>query len=238
MNAFLYSVGLQWKIDLRNKSVVICYYVVPLVFFLFMGGIFTTINPDSQKTLIESMTVFAVTMGAVIGTPVTLAEIYGSDIKKAYQVGNIPLWSAVLINFISAFIHLFLSNLLILVLAPILFKASMPQNFIAFWLKEFLLIASSLSIGSVLGIYIKAISKLTMAGQLIFLPSIMISGIMFPITMLPEVVAQIGQFFPASAGFALLVSSEILWMPIFVCLGVILLCLILIVIQLQKMQAE
>jgi hypothetical protein len=40
MSAFLYGVVLQWKLDFRNKGVLLTYYVVPLVFFAFMGGIF------------------------------------------------------------------------------------------------------------------------------------------------------------------------------------------------------
>lgn len=37
MNAFLYGVALQWKLDLRNKGILLSYYIVPLVFFAFMG---------------------------------------------------------------------------------------------------------------------------------------------------------------------------------------------------------
>lgn len=49
-----------------------------------MGGIFTSVMPESKETLIQSMTVFAVTMGALIGLPPSLTEIYRSDIKNAY----------------------------------------------------------------------------------------------------------------------------------------------------------
>ena len=65
-------------------------YAVPLVFFAIMGGIFTSIMPETTDTLIPSMTVFAVSMGALIGLPPSLAEIYRSDIKNAYQANGIP----------------------------------------------------------------------------------------------------------------------------------------------------
>lgn len=51
MGAFLYSVGLHLKLNLRNKEILIMYYIVPLVFFLFMGGIFTSILPGADKRL-------------------------------------------------------------------------------------------------------------------------------------------------------------------------------------------
>ena len=82
MKAFLYGVALQWKLDIRSKTLLITCYIVPLLFFAVMGGIFTSINPEAKSTLIQSMTVMGVSMGALIGLPPSLAEIYGSDIKK------------------------------------------------------------------------------------------------------------------------------------------------------------
>lgn len=64
MKAFLYGVSLQWKMDIRSKTLLITCYIVPLLFFAVMGGIFTSVMPDSKDTLIQSMTVFGVTMGA------------------------------------------------------------------------------------------------------------------------------------------------------------------------------
>lgn len=85
MSAFLYGVVLQCKLDMRSKSLLITCYVVPLLFFALMGGIFTSINPAARETLIQSMTVMGIAMGALIGLPPSLAEIYGSDIKKSVQ---------------------------------------------------------------------------------------------------------------------------------------------------------
>ena len=33
MNAFIYAVALQWKLDIRSKSLLITCYAVPLLFF-------------------------------------------------------------------------------------------------------------------------------------------------------------------------------------------------------------
>ena len=58
MNAFLYGLALQWKLDLRSKTLLITCYLVPLLFFVMMGGIFTTILPGAEETLLPAMTVF------------------------------------------------------------------------------------------------------------------------------------------------------------------------------------
>lgn len=38
MRAFIYQIGLNWKLNLRSKELLVHYYVVPLVFYLFIGG--------------------------------------------------------------------------------------------------------------------------------------------------------------------------------------------------------
>ena len=63
MNGFLYTLALQWKLDIRSKSLLVTYYIVPLIFFLLMGGIFTSVMPEMGSTLIQSMIVMSVSMG-------------------------------------------------------------------------------------------------------------------------------------------------------------------------------
>ncbi len=82
MNGFLYSLALQWKLDIRSKSLLVTYYIVPLIFFLLIGGIFTSVMPEMGSTLIQSMIVMSVSMGAFLGLPPSLIETYGSDIKR------------------------------------------------------------------------------------------------------------------------------------------------------------
>lgn len=201
MNAFLYGIGLQWKLNARSKEILVHYYLVPLIFYVFIGGIFTAIDPESSDTIIQSMTVFGITMGGVLGSPYPLVEFYGSDMKKSYQVGGIPVWTAAAGNFISGVLHLFLMSMVILITAPFMFDAAMPGYLPGYFLFLLLLITASLSVGMVFGLCLKSASKLGMATQLVFLPSIMLSGMMFPKSLLPQVLQNIGKIFPATWGF-------------------------------------
>ena len=215
MNGFLYSVALQWKLDIRSKSLLVTYYIVPLVFFLIMGGIFTSVMPGMGSTLIQSMTVMSVSMGAFLGLPPSLVEIYGSDIKKIYNANGVPIYLGLVTMVLSAFVHLMMTCIVILLLAPILFKASLPTQLPIFLLSLTIYIIVSLSIGSSLGLTLKNQAKLTMIAQLVFLPSIMLSGIMFPISLLPDFLQVIGHVFPAYWGYRLMLDKglrlENLW---------------------------
>ncbi|MFQ6794418.1 MAG: ABC transporter permease [Thomasclavelia sp.] len=200
MKGLLYGIGLQFKMDLRSKSLLITCYVVPLVFFLIMGTIFTSLMPDVKTTLISSMIIMTVTMASLIGVPPSLVEIYGSEIKKMYQVNGISLSFGLLAIMIFAFIHIMIVSIIILILAPVLFAAVIPANIGVYLLKVAFFTIVSLSIAGILGLLIKKQAKLTMISQLIFLPSIMLSGIMFPITLLPAFFKNIGNCFIATWG--------------------------------------
>ena len=133
---------------------------------------------------------------------------------------------------LSAFVHLIMTCIVILLLAPILFKASLPSQLPLFFLALGIYIFVSLSIGSILGLTVKNQAKLTMIAQLVFLPSIMLSGIMFPITLLPDLLQAIGRLFPASWGYRLMLengfSLENLWYLILVSCIAIISCILLL----------
>ena len=238
MNGFLYGVALQWKLDIRSKSLLVTCYIVPLIFFLLMGGIFTSVVPEMGSSLIQSMIVMSVSMGALIGLPPSLIETYGSGIKKVYKANGVPIWLGLVTMFLSAFIHLMSTCIVIVLLAPILFEAAIPKHIPFFFLALAIYIAVSLSIGSVLGLTVKNQAKLTMTSQLVFLPSIMLSGIMFPVDLLPDVLESLGRIFPAAWGYRLMLDHgfcfEHLWYLILIFSAAVIVCGIVLKKQKSK----
>ena len=207
MGAFLYGIFLQWKLDIRSKTLLITCYIVPLLFFAIMGGIFTSVMPEARYTLIQSMTVFGVTMGALIGLPPSLVEIYSSDIKKVYKANGVPLYLGLVLTNISAYIHLFIMSIILYIAAPIAFNAEIPENPALYFASLAIFIAVSLSIASIIGLVVKDQAKTSMVSIIIFLPSIMLSGIMFPIELLPKAFETIGKIFPATWGHKVMTDS-------------------------------
>lgn len=237
MNGFLYGVALQWKLDIRSKSLLVTCYIVPLIFFLLMGGIFTSVMPEMGSTLIQSMIVMSVSMGAFVGLPPSLIETYGSDVKKVYKANGVPIYLGLVTMFLSSFVHLMIACIVIVLLAPILFEAALPGALPVFFLALAVYIIVSLSIGSLLGLTVKNQAKLTMIAQLVFLPSIMLSGIMFPTDLLPDFLETVGRIFPASWGYRLMLDNgfcaENLWYLIAVFFVAVIICGI--VLKKQKM---
>ena len=213
MKAFLYGVGLQFKMDIRSKTMLITCYLVPLVFFFFMSGIFTSVDPSAVNTLIPSMSVFVITMSALIGLPPSLGEVYGGDIKKVYKANGVPLSLGVVTQFISSFIHTLIVCLIVFAVAPLVFKAKLPTNLPLYFCSLVVLLCVTLAIGCIIGLLIKTQAKQTMVAMIIFLPSVMLSGIMFPATMLPDFMQYLAYIFPATIGFQAMTTFEVWHLP-------------------------
>ncbi len=207
MKAFLYGVSLQWKLDIRSKTLLITCYIVPLLFFAIMGGIFTSAMPGAEYTLIQSITVFGVTMGALAGLPPSLVEIYSGDIKKVYKANGVPLYLGLVLTNISAYIHLFIMSIILYIAAPLAFNARIPENPARYFISLAVFIAVSLSIASVIGLALKDQARASMFSIIVFVPSTMLSGIMFPASMLPKTFETIGKLFPATWGYKLMSES-------------------------------
>ena len=225
MKPFLYGLLLQWKMNLRNKDIVVFYYLVPLLFYLFMSTVFIAIIPNVQQTLIASMTIFGITMGGILGSPYPLIELFSYDIRKSYQVANIPLYTLVLSNFLSAFIHLLIMSLIIFISAPLLFQVTLPADILHYLLSLILILCTTLSIGTIFGLYVKSSAKLAMYTQIIFLPSIVLSGIMFPLDLLPSFLQICSFLLPATWGYQLLAEIPSSPFPLFLLTGICLYCI-------------
>lgn len=238
MNAFLYGAALQWKLDIRSKSLLITCYVVPLLFFAVMGGIFTSINPEASHTLIQSMTVLGVSTGALIGLPPSLVEIYGSDIKKVYKANGVPLYLGLVSIFLSAFIHLLIMCTIIYLAAPVIFNVTPPASLPLYFGSLAIFIAVSLSVGSVLGLWVKNQAKLTMISQVIYLPSIMLSGIMFSVDLLPGFFKIAGKIFPATWGYKLMTDDCFYFGSLWPLAAILSAAVILCVFLLKRLQSE
>lgn len=238
MSAFLYGIALQCRLDIRSKSLLITCYLVPLLFFAIMGGIFTSLMPEAKDTLIQSMTIMGVSMGALIGVPPSIVELYGTDVKKMYKANGIPLCFGLLSLVLSAFVHLLLMSVIIFIVAPIAFDATIPSHLPSYFGTLVLFVAVSLSVASVLGMLVKNQAKLTMFSQLAFLPSIMLSGIMFPTALLPNSLAVFGKVFPAAWAYELLANGQIDQKEFIPLLIIFVIAVMLCVFLLRKLRSD
>jgi ABC-type multidrug transport system, permease component len=198
MKAFFKYLWIQFKTDLRDKGNLLNYYLVPLAFYFVMGAVFSSITPLMKSTLAASMTIFAVTMGAVMGSPTALVRMRESGTLRAFKVNGISGSAVLCIQAISTFIHLFIVATLIYLITPLAYHGDVPASIPAYFGIVTVLLLANIGIGLLIGVVAPSLAYSTMLSMLVFLPSLMLSGIMFPASMLPSALRWTGRIFPAT----------------------------------------
>lgn len=198
MKAFFKYLAIQFKMDFRDKGTLLTYYLMPLLFFLVIGPVFASVNPMVKPTLAASMGIFAITMGAVTGAPLPLVRLRESGTLRAFKVNGIPPAAVLAVHALSALIHLLLVCAVIFVVSPLMLHADVPKQPVVFFLILILLIVASTGVGILVGVTARNHAVASVASMLIFFPSAMLSGMMFPANMLPKAFIMLGRVFPAT----------------------------------------
>ena len=198
MKAFFRYFWIQFKMDLRDRGKLLNFYLVPLMFFLVMGAVFASISPMMKSTLAASMSIFSVTMGAVMGIPAPMVKMREIGTLRAFQVNGIPGAAVIWVQAISAFIHTFILAVVIYLVSPLAFHSQTPKSPVCYFIILALLVFTSTGMGLLIGVISKSQSVATMFSMVIYMPSLLLSGIMFPASMLPKLFAWLGRILPAS----------------------------------------
>ncbi len=209
MNAIFTQLGIQLKCDMRDKGILAVYYIVPLLMFFVLGIIMDAMASGNSGYMLEAVCcIFAISMAAFVGLPQGIVSARSTGVLDAYKAAGIPPWSYLLSNIMLAFGHMMLVCLIIVLLAPPVFGTGGIADLPVFWGAVALTALSSCAVGTLLAALVKKQSMITMIGILVFLPSIMFTGIMFPASLLPEAMRNIGGVLPAALAQKMISGGE------------------------------
>ena len=198
MKAFAYHFSFEFFTGLRNKTLLLMMYLLPLGFHFMMGLMMVDINPFFQETMIPAMVIFALLSGMILGLPQPLVEAREAGIFRSYKINGVPAASILVIPALSAFIHASIASLVIVVTGSLVFQAPLPSNWLPFILVFLATALTCSGLGVLIGV-ISANSRITVLwSQLIYLPSMMAGGLMVPLPMLPEALVRVARLLPAS----------------------------------------
>ncbi len=197
MRAMLYHAAFEFGSGLRNRAMLLL-YLFPLGFYLIVGALMVGINPGFRETVIPAMVVFALMVGCLLGLPDPIVAAREAGIYRSFKIHGVPAASILLLPGAATLVHLTLVSAIITATAPLLFGAPVPARFGAF-LVVFLVAAAALA---GLGLLIAVVSASTRAtilwSQLVFLPSMMLGGLMVSSELIPDTLAALARLLPAT----------------------------------------
>jgi ABC-2 type transport system permease protein len=198
MTAFLHHFGFEFRTGVRNRSLLLLTYLFPLGFYLMMGFIMPQINPLFRDSIIPVMILFAVLAAALLGLPDPLVSAREAGIFRSYKINGVPARAIIVIPALSITLHLTIVAALIAFSAPFLFDAPTPQNWLGLVL-IFIVSAFALTgLGALIGIVSPNSRTTILLSQAVFLPSMLVGGMMIPYAMLPDSVRALSRLLPTT----------------------------------------
>jgi ABC-2 type transport system permease protein len=198
MTALLVHFRIQTRAALRSPSQLLMSYLFPLAFYALMGAVMTKVNPTFKANMIPAMTIFAVMTGGLLGLPGPLVEEREKGIYRSYRVNGVPAAAVVGMPAVTVIAHALVASGLIAVTAGPLFGAATPSHWAALALCTALGAVLFAGIGTLVGVVSPDTRFTVLASQAIFLPSMLLGGLMMPYSALPESVRRFALLLPTT----------------------------------------
>lgn len=202
MNAFTHHLSYEFRTGLRDRSMLLMNYLFPLFFFVLMGLLMTQVNPNFTKTMTPAMILVAIMSGTLLGLPNPLLASRESGIFRSFKINGIPSLSIVSIPALTSVLHMALVSIIITIAGPLFFDTPQPMNwfwFVAVW---FASVFACAGLGMLIGVVAPNSRATVLMAQLIFLPSMILGGLMMPSSMLPSTLGKVAQLLPTTHAMA------------------------------------
>lgn len=198
MNAFLHHFSFEFRTGIRNRQLLFMNYLFPLGVYIMIGLIMVQINPLFGETAIPSMVTFAIASVTLLGIPDPLVNANLAGIFRSYKINGVPSISILTIPGLTTSLHLLVVVAIIVLTAPPLMGAPLPTNWLGFILALFATLLALVGLGLLIGVIASSSRITVLLSQLIFLPSMLMGGIMMPHDFLPETVRKFSLILPPS----------------------------------------
>ncbi len=196
MNAFANHFSFEFRTGVRNMTLLLVIYLIPLGLYALMGMVMVEISPDFGEMFIPLMIIIAILSSTLLSLPEPLVTARVAGIFRNYKINGAPTVSLLTIPALTTIFHTVIVTIIIIVTAPLLFTASAPVDWLGF-VVTFLVTAFALAgFGVLIGVVSASSQMSVLLSQAIFIPAMMLMWI--PSSVLPAAVGRIAQLLPST----------------------------------------
>lgn len=190
--------ALEFRTGVRDKTLLLMTYLFPLGFYGFMGVFMTEMSPRFAEVMIPGMTVFAMLAASMFGLPGPLISAREAGILRSYRIYGVPTGAAFGVPAATTVAHLMLVAGVIAATAPPFFDAFPVRHFALFTLVVLTGGVAHAGLGALIGVISTDTRISVLWSQLVFLPSVLLAGLIVPFDQIPELFQPVSLLLPAT----------------------------------------
>ncbi len=198
MTAFTHHLLFEFRAVLRDKTQLLMNYLFPLLFYAMMGLLMGQINPWFKTVMVPAMVIFSILASTTLALPGPMVAAREAGIYRSYKVNGVPAMSILIIPVLTAVLSVSIVTAIIALTAPLLFDGQAPTNWPGFILVFLAANIASAGLGALIGVVATDDRATVLLSQVIFLPSMLLGGLMMSASALPGALARISRLLPAA----------------------------------------
>ena len=200
MSAFLHHLAYEFKTGMRDRSQLLMLYLFPLVFFALMGSLMTSLNPGFKQTMIPCMLLLAFMSSTLLSLPNLLVNARESGVFRSYRINGVPSASILGIPVMAIAVHMVVIGIVVSVAGARIYGGVPPAHVAGLVGASILSYAALAGTGALIGIAAGNNTASILISQIIFIPSILLGGLMVPSSALPLHLRRLSLLLPATHG--------------------------------------
>ncbi len=190
--------AVELRTGIRDRTLLLMTYLFPLGFYGFLGAFMTDLNPGFLDVMIPGMAVFAMLAAAMFGLPAPLITARTTGVLRSYRINGVPTGAVFGVPAVTTVVHLLVVGAIIAMSAPVIFDAPPVGHVPAFALVMLIAAATHTALGALIGVVSANDRIAVLWSQLLFLPSVLLAGIIVPLEQIPELFQPLSLLLPAS----------------------------------------
>ncbi|MDP3232247.1 MAG: ABC transporter permease [Myxococcales bacterium] len=198
MHALLEHVRVEWRSALRSPSQLLMAWLFPLGFALVIGGVMPKLNPAFGAQMVAAFALMAVVTGTILGLPGPIVEARAAGVLRGFRVLGVPDAASLGVPGISAALHAIPAALVAALLTRLLFDGEAPTRSLVFVGVVALAAFTFSGLGALIGVVSTSARATVLYSQLIFLPSMLLGGMMVPFAALPANMRPVALLLPTT----------------------------------------
>jgi ABC-2 type transport system permease protein len=198
MNAFLHHLAYDFRTGIRDRTQLLMNYLLPLVFFLLVSGLMASLNPGFRELMLPAMTLFAIMSSALLSLPALLVGARESGVFRSFRINGVPSASLLAIPPLGGLVHMVVVAAVIALAGPRLYGGALPASILGYAAAGALSYAAIAGIGALIGVAAANDRATMMVAQVVYIPSIILGGLMVPSAALTPALTRVSLLLPAS----------------------------------------
>ncbi|MFP4551031.1 MAG: ABC transporter permease [Spirochaetales bacterium] len=198
MSGYAHHLAFDFRSGIRDATLMLMNYLFPIGFFVMIGLFMPTINPAFLEIMIPGLVTFALMSGTLMTIPSTIVDQRNAGVLRSYRVNGVPAMALITIPMLGALVHMVIVSGFITVGGGLVFGATLPSNWVWFAAIVILTTLSLATLSVLIGIVAPSPRAATLLTQAVFVPSVLLGGLMVPSALLPAGVARGASLLPAT----------------------------------------